>query len=86
MQANLNHARRAQDLFVHTLAEREFRLGLAAEPYSVPAGDPNWMARAARWPWCGKERRAPPSHACEGGFVAACLRRLVMVGTYAPPK
>lgn len=41
LQANLNHARRAQDLFYQTIAERG--IGLAAEPYRVPDKDPNWL-------------------------------------------
>lgn len=36
LQANLNHARQAQDLFLHTLAERGCGLGIVAEPYCPP--------------------------------------------------
>lgn len=36
IQANLNHARRAQDLFLHTMAERGCGLGVVAEPYAPP--------------------------------------------------
>lgn len=43
IQANLNHACQAQDLFLHTLAERGCGLGIAAEPYRPPPGGaPNW--------------------------------------------
>lgn len=42
LQANLNHARQAQDLFIHTLAERDCGLGIMAEPYQVPSGHPCW--------------------------------------------
>lgn len=44
LQANLNHARQAQDLFVHSLAERGCGLGVISEPYRVPAGHPSWAA------------------------------------------
>lgn len=40
MQANLNHARGAQNLFVHTMAERNCGLGVVAEPYRIPD---NWV-------------------------------------------
>lgn len=43
LQANLNYARRTQDLFVHSLAERDFGLGIAAEPYRVPVPHPCWV-------------------------------------------
>ncbi|XP_072750498.1 uncharacterized protein [Anoplolepis gracilipes] len=42
LQANLNHARQAQNLFVHTLAERGCGLGIAAEPYRIPE-HPSWV-------------------------------------------
>lgn len=44
LQTNINHARQAQDLFVHTLAERDCGLGVVVEPYRVPAGHPCWAA------------------------------------------
>lgn len=43
LQANLNHARQAQDLFPHVLAEHDFGLGIAAEPYMIPQNYPCWM-------------------------------------------
>ncbi|XP_070168816.1 uncharacterized protein [Polyergus mexicanus] len=46
-RANLNHARRAQDLFLHTLAERGCGLGIAAEPYRVPEASPCWIGDGA---------------------------------------
>ncbi|XP_029158339.1 uncharacterized protein LOC114930649 [Nylanderia fulva] len=42
LQANTNHAKGAQDLFVHTMAERSCGLGIVAEPYKVP-DKPNWV-------------------------------------------
>jgi len=44
LQANLNHARRAQDLFLHTMVERGCGLGVVAEPYAVPPGHSSWFA------------------------------------------
>lgn len=43
LQANLNHTRQAQDLFIHNLAERGCGLGVIAEPYRVPVGHPCWV-------------------------------------------
>jgi len=42
LQANLNHARRAQDLFCHGLDERGIGLGIVAEPYRIPEKNLNW--------------------------------------------
>nr|XP_012220339.1 PREDICTED: uncharacterized protein LOC105671055 [Linepithema humile] len=44
LQANLNHARRAQDLFLSDLCKRDAGLGVAAEPYRVLDSDPNWVS------------------------------------------
>jgi len=41
LQANLNHARHAQDLCLHTMAERGCGLGVVAEPYAVPPDHPS---------------------------------------------
>lgn len=42
LQANLNHARQAQDLFVHNLVERGYGLGIA-ESYEIPKNHSLWM-------------------------------------------
>lgn len=41
-QSNLNHCRRAQDLFIQTLMEWRCGIGIATEPYKVPEGHPCW--------------------------------------------
>ncbi|XP_072743484.1 uncharacterized protein [Anoplolepis gracilipes] len=43
LQANLNHARQAQHLFFHTLAECGYGLDIAAEPY--------WISGHSFWVW-----------------------------------
>lgn len=43
-QANLNHARGAQDLFVQSFAKRSYGLRVAAEPCRVPIDDPRWFS------------------------------------------
>lgn len=57
LQANLNHACRAQDLFLHTLAERDCGLGIVAEPYRSPMGATNWFTDA------------PPGKGCLAAIV-----------------
>lgn len=42
LQANVNHAARAQDLLTQTLAEGDYALAIVAEPYWVPSEHPNW--------------------------------------------
>jgi len=59
LQANLNHARRAQDLFLHTMAERGCGLGVASESYAAPPRPPVLVSgrvlggAAPWWPSCG---------------------------------
>jgi len=60
LQANLNHARRAQDLFLHTMAERGCWLGVASEPY-------------ASWFPCGCLGRAVPLVAIVRGVTKGRL-------------
>jgi len=60
LQANLNHARHAQDLFLHTMAERGCGLAVVSEPYVAPPPTtrPGFQAcvRGVLYPWwlsCG---------------------------------
>jgi len=89
LQANLNHARQAQDLFVHNLAERGCGLGIVTEPYEVPKNHPLWMAFS-----CGKAvitwRAAthfPPCTLIEAGegYVAAQWGRIAALSVYLTP-
>lgn len=41
--ANLNHARHAQDLLLHFLAERDGDLAIIMEPYTIPENNPQWV-------------------------------------------
>lgn len=61
-QANLNHDREAQDLFLHCLAERSYGLEVAAEPYRVPSGNAKWASDRAKYVavvWSGGGVTAP---------------------------
>lgn len=42
LQGNMNHFRRTQDLFLHTLAESGSSVDIVAEPDSVPHDHPCW--------------------------------------------
>jgi len=44
LQANLNHARAAQDLILQYAAECNFGTTIKSEPYRVPPGNPHWAA------------------------------------------
>lgn len=43
LQANLNHARQAQQLFPQALAERGAGLEIVAEPWKVSEENQNWL-------------------------------------------
>lgn len=90
LQANLNYASRAQDLFLQTLGERSCGLGIAAEPYNPSRNHPKWAVDrlgsvAITW------REAPDSPLAarrlgREGFVAVEWGRVVVVGVYLPPS
>lgn len=88
LHANLNHVRQAQNLFCHTLDERGIGLAIAAEPYKVPARDPNWVGDE-----CGSmaivkaAANSPSLSAIERGvgYAAAKWEPTIIVGCYAPP-
>ncbi|XP_011860135.1 PREDICTED: uncharacterized protein LOC105557496 [Vollenhovia emeryi] len=89
-QANLNHARQAQDLFLHTLAERGCGVGVIAEPYSIP-NSPNWAGSAdgsvaITWRRTG-QRHVPWTKAKEGeGWVIVECGTLSIMGVYLRPS
>jgi len=43
LQANLNHVRQAQHLFMQSLAERDIGLAIVSEPYRIPDDNSNWI-------------------------------------------
>lgn len=90
LQSNINHARAAQDLLLHTLAERGCTLGIVAKPYNVPENHPNWASDvtgsvAITWRWWDG---APICSLLEQGnhFVAVKWGLFVVIGTYLPPS
>ncbi|XP_053990083.1 uncharacterized protein LOC128882499 [Hylaeus volcanicus] len=86
LQANLNNSARAQDLFVHCLAELGVGLAVAAEPYRV-ADRPNWVADAlGSVVIVGGDTAALRVFACGDGFVGAECGGLALIGVYAPPS
>ncbi|RLU14698.1 hypothetical protein DMN91_013052, partial [Ooceraea biroi] len=90
LQANLNRARRAQDLFLQSLAERGYALGIAAEPFGPPADSPSWavggggLVAIVR----GDAAGSPPLRVLEvgGEFVAAQWGGITVVGVYVSPS
>ncbi|XP_067212239.1 uncharacterized protein [Linepithema humile] len=90
LQANLNHARRAQDLFLGDLCGRDAGLGVVAEPYRMPESNPNWVS-ASNGSVAIVRRHSPRSPLLtlvERGveFVIARWGALYVVGVYASPK
>lgn len=90
LQANLNHARATQDLFVHTLMERGCGLGIAAEPYNVPRDNQCWATNAEdsvalHW---RMEKNSPPCQKIseDRGFVTVEWGPISVLGCYISPS
>lgn len=90
MQTNSNHARRAQDLLLQCMDERDTSLAIVAEPYRVPVGNPNWIGssdgsvavvlRRTKYPIpCLTVKRGE-------GFVIAKWGKTIIVGVYFSPR
>ncbi|XP_029162116.1 uncharacterized protein LOC114933683 [Nylanderia fulva] len=43
VQANVNHARNAQDLLAQTMCEESYGIAIVAEPYNPPKNNNNWV-------------------------------------------
>jgi hypothetical protein len=90
LQSNLNHARAAQDMLVQCLAEAGGGLAIAADPYRVPVGNPNWAAdTSGRVAVISHHARgAPPMLRVEAeeGFVLIEWGPIDVVGCYFPPR
>lgn len=89
LQANLNHACQAQDLFLHSLAERGCGLGIIAEPYRVPPNHPLWaVSRCGRaaitWRTVTNYPPCTPLMAGEG-YVAVRWGLIVVISIYLTP-
>ncbi|XP_071581126.1 uncharacterized protein [Temnothorax nylanderi] len=90
LQANLNHCRAAQNLFLQTMAERGSGLGVTAKPYRVPTDHPNWAVDR-----CGSIvitwRMTDEPVACTrleagDGYVAVRWGHVSVVGVYLSPN
>lgn len=90
LQANLNHARRAQDLFVHTLAKRDCGLGVIAEPCRVPVENPCWAidpTGLAAIIWRDTPTSLPCSFRGAGlGYVSVDWGPISVIGGYIFPN
>ncbi|XP_024882740.1 uncharacterized protein LOC112461653 [Temnothorax curvispinosus] len=90
IQANINHCRAAQDMFLHAMAERDGGLGVIAEPYQVPPDHPCWAVDR-----CGSValtwRMTTEPVACAriergDGFVVVKWGHVTVVGVYISPS
>lgn len=90
LQANLNHASGAQDLFIHSLAELNCGLGIVAEPYRVPDNNNNW-ARSEDGSAAIVRRHmeiSPPLEQLEAGngYVTTLWGSIVLTSVYLSPS
>lgn len=90
LQANLNHARRAQDLFIQSILEGSFSLGIAAEPHGIPNnsnwfGDLDGVVAISWWNACHETRPASPKGKGKG-WVAMDWVGVLVVGVYLSPN
>ncbi|XP_071577335.1 uncharacterized protein [Temnothorax nylanderi] len=90
LQANLNHCRALQDVFLHTMAESGSGLGVAAEPYWVPPNHPCWAVDRCGLvavTWRMTDEPVPCSRLEAGdGFVAVKWGHVAVVGVYLRPS
>lgn len=90
MQVNLNHARRAQDLLMQLLDERDLGLAIISEPYRIPAGNPHWVGSpdgSAAIVWRRSNASRPLNRVGGGdGFVMARWGEVFIVSVYLSPR
>ncbi|XP_070526364.1 uncharacterized protein [Cardiocondyla obscurior] len=88
LQANINHARHAQDLLIHTISEAGGGIDLISEPYKIPDGHPCWFQDSTSKSaivWIGQ------NNACTlvdngDGWVAASWNNYILISVYLPPS
>lgn len=90
LQRNLNHCARAQDLFLHTLAQCRCGIGIVAEPYRVRPSNPCWATNntgsvAITW---RREDGSPPCKKVGEGRACTVVEwgPLWVIGVYLPPS
>ncbi|XP_072746722.1 uncharacterized protein [Anoplolepis gracilipes] len=90
IQANINHARRAQDLLLQTIAERGIGLAIVWEPYRSPSNHPNWKVDGSGTVAIirGSNSHNPPCSLLKSGrgYVAVKWGSIAVVACYAPPS
>lgn len=89
LQSNLNHSAGAQDLFFQAMLERSVDIGVAAEPYRVPARH-NWAIDTTGMVaiFSALKPLSPPLSVRESGpgYVAARWGEVVVIGVYFSPN
>lgn len=89
LQANLNHASQAQNLFYQNLAKRGVGLAIVAEPYKIPAKS-TWLGDtrdSAAIGMAAATQGFPLLQHLESGegYVAAKWELTTVISCYAPP-
>lgn len=89
LQANINHAARAQDLFLQSMVEWQIEMAVVAEPYFVPPRD-NWVGDVDGLVVIvssGVTGIPPPVVVARGrGYVAVEWRETILIGVYFSPN
>lgn len=90
MQANLNHARHAQELLLQHMDERDLGMAVIAESYRVPTEHPAWAGApdgsvAITW---RRTRNPVPCNREEAGdsYVLVRWGSVLIMGVYLPPR
>lgn len=90
MQANLNHARHAQELLLQYMDERDLGMAVIAEPYRVPTEHPAWAGApdgsvAITW---RRTRNLVPCNREEAvdSYVLVRWGSVLIMGVYLPPR
>lgn len=89
LQTNLNHASRAHDLFLQTMAELDYAVAVIAEPYTIPIDHPHWTANATEsvaitW----RQTKNPKCTALDSGDYHVAIRwgRMIIIGVCISPN
>lgn len=90
LQANMGRALRAQDLFLHTIAERDLGLGVVLEPHRIPDNHTLWHGSECGFVAVYQQPRddlpACAKISAGNGYVAVRWGPVTVVGVYILPR
>lgn len=90
LQVNANHAARAQNLFLQTMAEHGFAVTIVAEPYRIPDNNPLWHGNrngTVAMVWRQTANPLPFTPLEEGhAYAVARCGDMIIIGAYISPR